>query len=120
MQLDRAEDAEERRAHVQFATDFAKEIRNVRDELGAPGPLRVTSDRIAVDCDTLRHAACVTSRVVLMTSEELPYTVVVAHDGAENSRRSFLTMRQAEAYLRLSMPTPAPRSTLYDRQSGQV
>jgi hypothetical protein len=57
---------------------------------------------------------------VLMPSEDLPFTAVMSRDGEESSRHSFRTMREAETHIRRIMPTPAPQSTLYDRESGQV
>jgi hypothetical protein len=110
MQRDRAESAEERRAHTQFASDFAEEIQTARDELGAPAQLRAPPD----------HAACVTFRVVLMPSDDAAYTVVIACGGDELSRHSFATMQEAETFIRTAMPSPAPRSTLYDRESGEI
>jgi hypothetical protein len=114
MQLDRAENPEERRAHRQFASDYAEKIHLARDELGAPAQLRASSE------DQSGHSACVTARVVLMPPEELPYAVVISSDGEESLRHSFRTMREAETHIRQIMPTPAPRSTLYDRGSAQA
>jgi len=68
MQLDRAESPEDRRAHSQFASDYAEKIHIARDELGAPAQLRASSD------DQSGHAACVMARVVLMPPKDLPYS----------------------------------------------
>jgi len=110
MQIDRAQSPEERRAHTQFASDFADKIQTAREELGAPAQLPAPSD----------HAPCFTSRIILMPLEELAYTVVIACDGDELSRHSFPTMQQAEAFGRMTVPSPSPPSTLYDRESGEV
>ena len=110
MKIDRAESPEERRAHTQFASDFAEKIEAARHELGAPAKLSGPSG----------HAAHVTSRVVLTPSEDLVYAVVLACDGDELSRHSFLTMQEAETYIRMITRSPAPRSTLYDREPGQA
>jgi hypothetical protein len=124
MQLDRAESPEERRAHGQFASDYAEKIRIVRAELGAPHHPRASSDERAVEVDPsdnqIGQSACLTARVVLISSEEQPYTAVVSCDGEESSRRSFRTMREAENHIRQILPTPPPHSTLYDRESEQV
>lgn len=122
MQLDRAESAEERRAHSQFASDYAVKIQSARDALGAPAHLRGTSGERAVHVDrpAPAPAPCVTVRVVLVASADLPYTVVMSRDCEESSRHSFLTMREAETHIRRTMPAPASPSTLYDRKSGQV
>ncbi len=123
MQLDRAESPEERRAHSQFASDYAEKIQNARDALGAPAQLRASPDECAVEHEPSNNQsgndACMTARVVLMPSEDLPYAAVMSCDGEESSRHSFGTMREAEMHIRQIMPTPAPRSTLYDRESEQ-
>jgi hypothetical protein len=124
MQRDRSESPQERRAHSQFASDYAEKIQIARDELGAPAQVRASPDERAVEGessnDQLGHTACMTARVVLMPSEDLPYSAVMSRDGEESSRHSFRTMREAETHIRLIMPTPPPHSTLYDRESEQV
>jgi hypothetical protein len=114
MQLDRAESSEERRAHSQFASDYAEKIHFAREELGAPAQLRASSE------DQSGHSACVTARVVLMPPEDLPYAVVISRGGEERLRHSFRTMREAETHIRQIMPAPAPPSTLFDRRSEQA
>ena len=123
MRLDQAESPEERRAHRQFASDYAEKIQVARNELGAPAQLQSSDDGAVEDQPANNqsgYAACVTARVVLMPTEDLTYTVVIFHDADEHSRRSFHTMREAETYIRETMPSPAPRSTLYDREADQV
>jgi hypothetical protein len=116
MQIDRADSPQERRAHSQFASDYAEKIQIVRDELGAPAPLSASS---GVE-PSKYQSACMTARVVLIPSQDLPYAAVISRDGEESSRHSFRTMREAETHIRLIMPTPPPHSTLYDRESEQV
>jgi hypothetical protein len=120
MQLDRAESPKERRAHSQFASDYAEKMRIVRDKLGAPHRRRASSDERAVEIDPsdnqIGHNACLIARVVLMPSEELTYTAVVSCDGEESSRRSFRTMQEAENHIQQKLPTPPPHATLYDRE----
>ena len=119
MQRDQAESSDERRAHSQFALDYAKKIQVARDALGAPAQLRAPTDQPAVEISRFGHAPCVTARVVLKLSEDLPYTVVLTGENEETSCHSFRTMREAETHVRHVMPAPAPHSTLYDRESGQ-
>lgn len=122
MQLDRAESSEERRAHRQFASDYAEKIQIARDALGAPAHLRKSSGERAFEVEPLNNqparAPSVTARVVLMPSEDLPYVVVMSSDCEESSRHSFRTMREAETHIRHFTPAPPPHSTLYDRESG--
>lgn len=124
MQADRAESPEERRAHSEFASDYAEKIQIARTELGAPAQLRASSDERAVEVEPSNNqsgpTACMTARVVLIPSEDLPYAAVISCDGEESSRHSFRTMREAEAHIRLIMPTPPPHCTLYDREPEQV
>jgi hypothetical protein len=122
MQLDRASSPEEQRAHSQFARDYAQQIRVVRAELGAPARLRVPARQNAVQKERPSEAepvACITARVVLTSTGQLPYRVVVSRDGKEYSGHSFATMQEAETFIRQSLPAPAPRSTLYDRKAGE-
>jgi hypothetical protein len=123
MQVDRAESPEKRRAHSQFASDYAEKIQIARAELGAPAQLRASSGELAIEGKSSNnqpgHTDCMTARVVLMPSEDLPYAAVMSRDGEESSRHSFRTMREAETHIRLIMPTPPPHSTLYDRDSEQ-
>jgi hypothetical protein len=104
MQLDQAESSEERRAHREFASDYAEKIQIARDVLGAPAPHRTSSVDIAIENELsdnqVKVTGCVTARVVLIASEDLQYAVVVSRDGEESSRRSFRTMREAETEIR--------------------
>ena len=122
MQLDRATSAEERLAHSQFASDYAEKIRTVRDERGAPAPLRPSPGESDValqyPANEPGHGPCVTARVVLTPADDLQYAVVVSRDGDDCSAHPFDTVREAEAFIRRNMPAPAPRSTLYDREPG--
>ena len=119
MRRDRASSPEERSAQSQFASDFAAEIETAREKLGAPAqvsrpPVRETSDL------QFGPAACITTRVVLTPSAKLKYTVVLSHNLEERSRLSFSTMREAERHVRRISAAPAPQSTLYDREAGEV
>ena len=119
MQRDQAESLDERRAHSQFALEYAKKIQNARDALGAPAQLHAPIDQPAVEAARSGYAPCVTVRVVHKPSDDLPYTVVMCRDNEESSRHSFRTMREAETHVRYVTPTPPPHSTLYDRESEQ-
>jgi hypothetical protein len=119
MQRDQAESPEERRAHSQFALDYARKIQIARDALGAPAKRQAPTDQPAVEISRSGRAPCVTARVVLKPSEDLPYTVVMSRDNEESSRLSFRTMREAETHVRCVTPAPPPHSTLYDRESEQ-
>ena len=70
MQRDQAESPDERRAHSQFALDYAKKIQIARDALGAPAKLQAPRDQPALEISVFRHARCVTARVVLKLSED--------------------------------------------------
>jgi hypothetical protein len=123
MKVDRATSSEERRAHSQFAYDYAEKIRTARSERGAPAPLRAPLNEMGFGHEWSNNegepVVCVTARVVLMSAGNLRYKVVVSRDGNDCSGHSFDTMREAEAFIRRNMPAPAPRSTLYDREPTQ-
>jgi hypothetical protein len=59
-------------------------------------------------------------RIVHTPGARSPYKVVLTHPGQADSARAFDSMREAEAYIRCNTPVPAPRSTLYDRDSGDA
>jgi hypothetical protein len=124
MQGDRSVDPEERQAHSQFASDYAEKIRTTRAGFGTLAKPHEPSSESAVKTERAHDqrvsAPCVAARVVLIPSEALTYTVVMDRDGEESSRLSFGTMREAEAHVRQMMPNATPRSTLYDRDRGEV
>jgi hypothetical protein len=62
----------------------------------------------------------VRGRIVHTPGARSPYKVVLTHPGQADSARAFDSMREAEAYIRDNTPGPAPRSTLYDRDSGDA
>jgi hypothetical protein len=64
------------------------------------------------------HMSSSCGRVVRTPGAELPYRVVLTHDGRAETTHGFETMRDAEAFIRRNTPVPAARSTLYDRDAG--
>lgn len=62
------------------------------------------------------HMSSSSGRVLRVPGAELPYMVVLTRPDVVDLRRSFRTMREAQAFLRKHTPVPAPAlSTLYDR-----
>ena len=52
--------------------------------------------------------------------DQLPYQVVLGHPHDIALRRSFATMREAEAFIRYNSPAAGPQlSTLYDRPASK-
>jgi hypothetical protein len=66
------------------------------------------------------HMSSTCGRVVCTPGAALPYKAVLARAGQADSERAFATMREAEAFIRRNTPTPAVRSTLYDRGAGDT
>ena len=65
------------------------------------------------------HLGSSSGRVLRVAGAELPYTVVLTRPHGLALYQSFLTMREAEAFIRRNTPVPAPAlSTLYDRPAG--
>ncbi len=65
------------------------------------------------------HMSSTRGRVVRTFEGELPYKVVLDHDGGDFTERAFATMRNAEAFIRRNTPLPAARCTLFDRAAGE-
>ena len=66
------------------------------------------------------HMSSTCGRVVRTPGVELPYKVVLTHDGRAETTQSFATMRAAEAFLRRNTPVPAARSTLWDQDASEA
>ena len=65
------------------------------------------------------HMSSIAGRVALTNEGELPFKVILTHDGGETTEHAFATMRECEAFIRRNTPPPAARSTLYDRKAGE-
>jgi hypothetical protein len=61
------------------------------------------------------HMTATRGHVVRTPDGELPYKVLLTHDGGDVTERAFGTMREAEAFIRRNTPLPAARCTLFDR-----
>jgi len=75
---------------------------------------------LAIEADDRGHLSALRGRIVHTPGARSPYKVVLTHPGQADSARAFDSMREAEAYIRCNTPVPAPRSTLYDRDSGDA
>jgi hypothetical protein len=53
-------------------------------------------------------------RVVLTPGAELPYKVILTHEGLPLTELAFATMRESEACIRRNTPRPLSRNTLRD------
>ena len=61
------------------------------------------------------HMSSTHGFVVSTPDAELPYKVILQHEGGPNSERAFRTMQQCEAFIRRNTPSPRPYSTLLDQ-----
>lgn len=67
------------------------------------------------------HMSSSSGRVLRVAGAALPYTAVVTRPDRLALRRSFRTMREAEAFVRRNTPVPAlALSKLYDRAAGEA
>lgn len=63
------------------------------------------------------HMSSRFGRIVRTGDANLPYTAILTHDECAETRRSFVTMREAEAFIQRNTPRPKPRSTFWDRSA---
>jgi len=62
------------------------------------------------------HTSSTAGRVVHISGAELPYVVMLTHQGSEGTEHGFATMREAEAFIKRNTPVPGRAlSALYDR-----
>jgi hypothetical protein len=62
------------------------------------------------------HMSSISGRIMHVPDAELPYVVVLTHQGSEATEHSFATMREAEAFIKRNTPVPGRTlSPLYDR-----
>jgi hypothetical protein len=65
------------------------------------------------------HMSSTAGRIVHVAGAELPYVVVLLHHGSEATEHAFVTMREAEAFIKRNTPVPGRTlSPLYDRPAG--
>ena len=65
--------------------------------------------------------SAIATQVTHVPGIALPYKVVLTRSRGRAVKRTFATMREAEAFIRRSTPVPAPAlSTLYDRPAFEV
>ena len=65
------------------------------------------------------HMSCTAGPVLYSMGAEMPYEVVLTRALGQPLRRSFGTMREAEAFVRRNSAVPPPAlSTLYDRPAS--
>lgn len=62
------------------------------------------------------HMSSTSGRVMHVPDAELPYVVVLTHEGSVSTEHAFATMREAEAFIKRNTPVPGRTlSPLYDR-----
>ena len=62
------------------------------------------------------HMSSTSGRVMHVPDAELPYVVVLTHEGSASTEHAFATMREAEAFIKRNTPVPGRTlSPLYDR-----
>ena len=63
------------------------------------------------------HMSSTSGLVISTPGAELPYKVVLRHEGSPDTERAFSTVQECEAFIRRSTPKPKVRSTLFDQGS---
>ena len=62
------------------------------------------------------HMSSTAGRVLHVQGSDLPFLVILAHPGSEDTKHPFATMREAEAFIKRNTPVPAATlSSAYDR-----
>jgi hypothetical protein len=65
------------------------------------------------------HMSSTAGRIMHVPGADLPYVVVLSHQGSEATEHAFATMREAEAFIKRNTPVPGRTlSALYDRPSS--
>jgi hypothetical protein len=64
------------------------------------------------------HMSSERDRIVHTPGLDLPFKAVLTHDVGGDTEHDFATMREAEAFIKLNTPVPAPRRTTYDRDAS--
>lgn len=62
------------------------------------------------------HMSCTTGRIVSSPGAEMPFTAVMTREDGSTFEVTFVSMGEAEAFIRRNTPRPADRSTTYDHQ----
>ena len=64
------------------------------------------------------HMSCTSGRIVCSPGTGLPFTAVMTREDGDTFEVGFVTMGEAEAFVRRNTPSPAARSTTYDHDPG--
>jgi cold shock CspA family protein len=64
------------------------------------------------------HMSSSSGLVVSTPGSALPYKAILSHQGRNDSEHPFLTVREAEAFIRRNTPVPPACRTLYDLNSS--
>ena len=64
------------------------------------------------------HMSCTSGRIVRRPGTGLPFTAVMTREDGDTFEVGFVTMGEAEAFVRRNTPSPAARSTTYDHDTG--
>jgi hypothetical protein len=101
----------------------------MQDSRGSKGKSFTAFSSAAEEADTKRteqtsdneggHMSSTSGRIMHDPDAKLPYVVVLTHQGSEATKRSFATMREAEAFIKRNTPVPGRKlSPLYDRPAS--
>jgi hypothetical protein len=120
-------DAERRRAAepqnatvVQFDTSKGR-LKSHRAKQSAFTIFRSAAEEAATKArqkernDEAGHMSSISGLVISTPGAELPYKVVLRHEGSPDTERAFRTMQECEAFIRRNTPSPAAPITAYDQ-----
>lgn len=69
--------------------------------------------------DEAGHMSCASGRIVSSPGAEMPFTAVMTREDGSTFEVRFVTMGDAEAFIRRNTPRPPARSTAYDHGSEE-
>jgi hypothetical protein len=90
-----------------------RESRNAWEDEGGSVDQKVPRDARYAD-------RVVSGRIVQKGGSGQPYTVVLTHEDGHTSEHPCATMREGEAFIRRTTPTPPKRDTSRDTKPGQA
>ena len=64
------------------------------------------------------HMSCTAGRIVSTPGEAQPFKAIMSREDGETFERAFVSMEDAEAFVRRNTPRPQARSTTYDHDGG--
>lgn len=66
------------------------------------------------------HMSAMVGTISQTGASDMPYKVVLTHEGAARTEHLFATIRECETFIRAHTPVPPVRSALFDTLAEQI